>query len=217
MLKADFHIHTASDPMEKISHSEEELIDLAASQGYEVLSITNHGAVTHTEALQDYARERNILLLPGVEMVIEGKHVLMINARPEHTSLRDFQDLEEAREESLLIIAPHPYFPQPQCLNGQFERHLALFDAVEFSHYYHPWINFNKKAVKLCRKRGIPLCGSSDTHMLRQFNTTWSLIDGDKDPLSVIQATRAGRVQVVTKPLSLLEMLIVGYGIMRIS
>lgn len=217
MLKADFHMHTASDPLENIGHSEEELIDLAASQGYEVLSITNHEAVTFTEALKDYAWERNILLLPGVEVAIEGKHVLLINARPEHISLRDFQDLEEAREESLLIIAPHPYYPQPQCLNGQFEMHQALFDAVEFSHYYHPWINFNKKAVRRCRSHGIPLCGSSDTHLLRQFNTTWSLVDADKNPLSVIQAIRAGRVEVVTQPLSLLEMFIVGFGIKRIS
>jgi predicted metal-dependent phosphoesterase TrpH len=217
MLKADFHIHTSSDPNECIDYSDEELIDLAASKGYEVLSITNHDEITFSEALEAYARERNILLLPGVEMMVEGKHIILVNARPEHTTIRDFHDLCDAREESLLVIAPHPFYPKSHCLNGKFQAHTELFDAVEFSHFYHPWINFNRKAVRICKEQQIPMLGSSDTHMLRQFDTTWSLVAAEKDPLSVVSAIRAGKVEVVTQPLSLLEMFIIGVRITHMS
>lgn len=210
MLKTDFHMHTDSDPYDKISYSNETLIELAADKGYDVLSITNHDVVTYNEELKAFALERGILLVPGVELSIEKKHVILINACPDHLSIRDFRDLKAAKEESLLIIAPHPFFPKAYCLNGQFERHQAIFDAVEFSHFYHPLINFNRKAVRICRDQGIPLIGSSDTHFLRQFNTTWTLVDADKDPLSIVRAVRAGKVEVVSRPLSLLEMAILG-------
>ncbi len=211
MLKADFHIHTDSDPNDSIQYSNHDLIDLAVSKGYDVISITNHNVITDNDDLQEYARERGILLIPGVELMVDEKHIILINARNKHLSIRDFKDLRESREEGLLVIAPHPFFPKPHCLNGQFERHQEVFDAVEFSHFYHPLINFNRKAVRICKEQNIPMVGSSDTHMLRQFNTTWTLIDAIKDPLSVVRAVRAGNVQIVTHPLSLLELTIIGF------
>jgi predicted metal-dependent phosphoesterase TrpH len=214
MLKADFHLHTDEDPRDKVKYSNEDIINLAASKGYDVLSITNHDVITCRDELREYAAERGILLLPGVEIIVQGKHVILINARREHLSIRDFGELKAAREEALLIVAPHPFFPVSYCLNGQFERHHEIFDAVEFSHFYHPLINYNRKAVSLCRKLGIPMVGSSDTHMLRQFNTTWSLVDAAKEPLAVIRAIRDGKVEVVTHPLSLRELAVVGYKIM---
>jgi predicted metal-dependent phosphoesterase TrpH len=213
MLKTDFHIHTDSDPRDSVDYSNEEIIDLAAEKNYQVLSITNHDVITYREELADYARQRGILLIPGVELMIEKKHVILVNAQSQHLSIRDFQDLSEAKEESLLIIAPHPFYPTSYCLNGKFEKHLEIFDAVEFSHFYHPLINFNRKAVWVCEEQGVPMVGSSDTHMLRQFNTTWTLIDADPDPFSVVHAVRAGKVEVVTQPLSLMELAIVGFKI----
>lgn len=217
MLKADFHIHTDSDPKDTVLYSNEEIIDLAAAKGYDVLSITNHDIITFNEELREYALHRGILLLPGVELDVEGKHVILVNARASHLSIRDFQDLRAAREDGLLIIAPHPFFPKHYCLNGQFERQREIFDAVEFSHFYHPLINYNRKAVRVCKAQNIPMIGSSDTHMIRQFNTTWTLIDAEKDPSSVIRAVRAGKAEVVTRPLSLLEMAIVGLKVLRIN
>jgi predicted metal-dependent phosphoesterase TrpH len=213
MLKADFHIHTDSDPSDRVDYSNEEIIDLAAEKEYQVLAITNHDVVTFNDELSEYALERGILLLPGVELMVENKHVILINARSEHQSIRDFQELKAAREESLLIIAPHPFFPKSYCLNGKFEQNMESFDAVEFSHFYHPLINYNKKALRICNENGIPMVGSSDTHMIRQFNTTWTLVDAEKDPLSVVRAVRDGKVEVVTHPLSLRELAIVGYKI----
>ncbi len=211
-LKCDFHIHTASDPRDVVRHTDREMIDLAAERGYEVLSITNHGLITFDESLREYAEGRGILLLPGVELPIEQKHVLLINARPEHQSIRDFKALRAAKDESLLIIAPHPFFPKSSCLNGRFMQNRDLFDAVEFSHFYHPLINFNRKAVRICRRHGIPLVGSSDTHMLRQFDTTSTRIRAEKNPRSVLRAIRAGQTEIVTKPLTLFEMVRIWYG-----
>jgi len=214
-LKCDFHLHTGSDPCDRIAYSEQEMIDLAGEKGYDVLSITNHGVVTFSEELLDYAGKRGILLIPGMELEVEEKHVLLINAGFEHQSIRNFQDLREAKEEGLLMIAPHPFFPKPFCLNGRFMQNRELFDAVEFSHFYHPLINYNRRAVRICRTYKIPLVGSSDTHILRQFDSTFTLIEAEKTASSVVEAVRAGRTEVVTKPLSLWRMFRIWYHFKR--
>ena len=41
-LKADFHIHTAEDPLDRVPYTAQELILKAADEGFEVLAITNH-------------------------------------------------------------------------------------------------------------------------------------------------------------------------------
>ncbi len=216
-LKCDFHLHTGSDLYDRISYSDREIIDLACHKGYDVLSITNHGVVTFSEELRDYAGERGILLIPGIELLVEGKHVLLINARAEHQSIRDFRDLREAKDEHLLIIAPHPFFPKTTCLNGRFMQNRTLFDAVEFSHFYHRLVNYNRKAERICRDYGIPLVGSSDTHMLRQFDRTSTIVDAERSISSIVQAVRAGRTEVVTKPLTLWQMVRIWYGFARLS
>ena len=60
MLKIDFHTHCNEDPEDRfIKHSPEELIDHAASIGFNALSITCHNKVVFSRSLQKYANLRN--------------------------------------------------------------------------------------------------------------------------------------------------------------
>ena len=81
-LKTELHTHTLDDPKDGrriVCHSAQQLIDKAEEQGFQVLSITNHNQLLFTSSLEEYARERGILLIPGVEATLEGKHVLLYN------------------------------------------------------------------------------------------------------------------------------------------
>ncbi|NQU08571.1 MAG: PHP domain-containing protein, partial [Candidatus Abyssubacteria bacterium] len=111
VLKVDFHVHTADDPEESILHTACELIDKAHYLGFDVISITNHGDISVSRFLRDYARERDIVLIPGVELNIRGKHVLVVNAHEGILKARTFDDLRRLRTPENLIVAPHPYFP----------------------------------------------------------------------------------------------------------
>ena len=85
-----------------------ELIDKAASFGYEVIAITNHDTVTFSKALADYALNKGVLLIPGIERKIKGKHVLIYDITQEEAdSIKDFSDLRKIKK---LKIAAHPYF-----------------------------------------------------------------------------------------------------------
>jgi predicted metal-dependent phosphoesterase TrpH len=200
-LKADLHLHTAEDPHDRVAYTAKELISKAAEEGFEVLSITNHQRLTFNRNLSAYARERGILLIPGMEISIRKRHVLLLNP-PQGKTFSDFSSLSALRRPDSLVIAPHPYFPNPRSLNGFLLKHLKLFDALEYCHFYSPRFNFNQRAIAVSESHGLPLVGNSDTHFLSQLGTTYSLIYAKKDPEAIFAAIRENNVEVITRPLS---------------
>ena len=204
-LKTDLHLHTAEDPLDRVRYTAKELISRAADKGFDVISITNHHQMTFNQDLLSYAQKKGILLIPGVEMTIQRRHVLVLNPPP-HKMCSDFYSLSKLRRPETLIIAPHPYFPGTYSLNGYLMKHLNLFDALEYCHFYSPLINFNQKAVELSRSFGFPLVGNSDAHFLSQLGTTYSLIYAEKNLEAIFAAIRQNKVKVATRPLKHLEM-----------
>jgi hypothetical protein len=210
-LKVDFHTHTADDPQDYISFSSTELIDRAQRLGFDALAITNHDVVTYSPALERFAGERGILLIPGAELTLSRKHVIVINPELKgYQKIKTLEDLAKIKNDRNLIIAPHPFYPGFKCLKSDLEAHLPSFDAVEFSFFYSRYINRNKKAVDLAREHHRPLVGSSDCHSIWQIGSTYTLVEAEKNISSIITAVKEGRVEIETAPLSLPAMVRVG-------
>jgi predicted metal-dependent phosphoesterase TrpH len=208
-LKADLHLHTREGDA-FIAYDARTLIERAAREGYRVLAITNHDRLTFDRRLADFAAERGVLLVPGTEATIEGCHVLLYNFDVSLSLLRTFADLRKYRTPEWLIVAPHPFFPASFSLGARLREEIDVFDAVEFSHFYTRRVDFNAPAVALSRAMGLPLVGSSDGHLARQFGSTHSVIESASDVTSVLAAIRKGRVRVVSRPLTLPALLGIG-------
>jgi predicted metal-dependent phosphoesterase TrpH len=203
LLKADFHIHTREDPHDFIRYTAVELLHEAARQGFQVLALTCHNKRIHTEELRRRAEDLGILLIPGVEAAIEGKHTLLLDMPYSRLRVRNFKHVRALKKDGGLVIAPHPFFPAPKCLNGKLRENLDVFDAIEFSHFYTRTLDFNRKAVAYARLMGLPLVGTSDCHRIGELGTTYSLIDAEAKTIpAVFDAIRAGRVRVITGPLT---------------
>jgi predicted metal-dependent phosphoesterase TrpH len=203
MLKVELHTHTSDDPADWIPHSAHALIDRAAELGYDALAITLHDRQFDFRSLAAYAAERDVVLIPGVEKTIEGRHVLLLNFPREAEDVESFDDLATLKQKFRgLVVAPHPFFPMPCCLIGKMNRHADLFDAVEFNAMYTWSLNFNRLAERWARRHGKPMVGNGDVHRLEQLGTTYSLVDAERNPASICEAIAAGRVRVVTRPLS---------------
>ena len=205
-LKVDFHIHTKEDPIDQISYSAYELIDNAFSKGYDALAITNHERLTYSTKLKSYAAERGIVLIPGVEATIGGKHVLLVNMPFDNGRFNSFDQIFKQKATNNLVIAPHPYFPGSICLNGQLESNPHLFDAIEYCHFYNHKINFNKKAVRFAQKYRLPVVGNSDAHVLNQLGLAYSLVEAEKEAEAIIQAIKAGRVKPISREMPLMRL-----------
>lgn len=220
MLKFDFHLHTLDDPVDHhVYHTVFELIDKAAGLGYGALAITLHNTQFESTQARDYAVDRGILLLPGIERDIQGCHVLLINYPKEITeAIHTFDDLRGAKsQEGLardgLVIAAHPFFPGGVSLMENLLIHRDVFDAVEVSGFFHRLWNPNRKGMEAARKLSLPLVGNSDTHTLEQFGTTWSEADCEATPAGIIQAIKDGKAQVKGRSLLAREMGLIAYKV----
>ncbi len=215
-LKCDLHIHTKEDPRHQLSYSAWDLIDRASDYGYHVISITNHNTVTYSSELAGYAAEKGILLIPGVEATVMGKHVLIYGVgdmRDRWNNLSLF-DLRRLRSVGTFIVAPHPYYPNYNCLGNVLDRFPYLFDAVEYSHLYTRNVNFNLRAQEFSKKHNKPILGLSDAHSLRQLDFTYSLINAKQDQESIFQAIRDNRFTIVSRPARIYTSGIVGFQLL---
>lgn len=212
-LKIQFHVHTGQDPVDRPFHTEKEMIDAAAQHQYDIVVITCHNKLVFSDELKNYAAQKGILLIPGIEKNIEKRHVLIMNALPETEKIHTFDDLTKYKKQNpdCLVIAPHPYYFTHFCLKEKFDQHHELFDAVEYSWYHTEHLNhWNKKAEEKAKKYNLPIIATSDNHILSYFDAQYSLIDAaEKTWPEIKKAILAKKIIPKRNPLDLFEFLIV--------
>ena len=204
MLKVELHAHTDEDRADLIAHTTRQLIDHAADLGYDALAVTLHDRYFDPEPHRADAARRGLVLLSGIERTIEGRHMLLINFPDAAARVATFADVRALKARcNGLVVAPHPFFPVPSALRGLLDQQISLIDAVEVNAMFTSWIDFNVRAVTWARAHGKPLVGNTDLHLLEQMGTTFSLVDADRTADSICDAIRAGRVEVIRRPVSL--------------
>lgn len=207
--KVQFHAHTKSDPEDCLFHSDKDLIDRAHSHDYDVLAITCHNKIAHTQELEEYAASKGILLIPGMEKTVEKNHVVILNAKKEAEQINTFNELRSYKiaNPDSLIFAAHPYHPFPLgllSLGKNLEKNIDLFDAIEFSSFHTHKFDFNKKAVAAAKKHNKPLLGTSDNHVLEFLNHTYSYVYAkEKSTNAIFDSIRNGKIEIVSKPMYL--------------
>ncbi len=202
-LKADLHVHAKEDVVDLVSYRAKDVIDRAAKRGYRVLSFTFHDQLFYPLTLQSYAKKRGILLIPGIEKTIEGKHVLLYNFFDEELrNINSFSDLRKLKQDHHLVIAPHVFYPGSTCLRDVFIEHEDLFDAIEYCSLHTRWYNPNKHAVASSHVLRKPLVATTDLHILRNFGRQYCVIDADLAIGAVISSIKQGRVKNKVRPMS---------------
>ncbi len=203
-LKAELHSHCSLDPLDYglCSHTPEDLISQAARLGYHVLAITCHNRDVWTRELSEYAAALGVTLIPGMEVSVEGRrHVLAYNFRTGPENLSSFRKIRERAREDTMVVAAHPYFPGRICMRDLLEENLDLFDAIEYSGFHVPGIDFNRRAGDLSRRFGKPLIGNGDVHLLWQLDRTFTWIYSRPEVVSILNAVKLGKARVETTSL----------------
>ena len=204
-LKAEMHAHCNLDPKDYgiSQYSPEQLIRVAAMQGYEILSITCHDVNIWSEKLSDYALSYGITLIPGMEVTAEKtRHILVYNTDKGPESLDTLDKIRKLSKEEALIVAPHPFFPGRTCLRGYLEKHPDLFDAVEFSGFLVRGLNFNRRAMTFAKRIRKPVLACGDIHHLWQLGKTYTWIYAEPEIQSIVDAIKQGQVRIEMTPLS---------------
>jgi predicted metal-dependent phosphoesterase TrpH len=208
-VKIDLHIHAKEDKEDEINYTSKQLIDKAVSLNFNALSLTFHNQFYYNKEISKYAERKGILLIPGVEMRIQGKDVLVYNiTKKEFNKIKTLNDLRNIKKNNrnIFVIAPHPYFMTSVCLGNELERNIDLFDAIEHSWFFTKSINRNKKALKIALKYNKPFIATSDCHYLSLFGKTYAILESKNNIKSIFQAIKDKKITNYIRPLSFISL-----------
>lgn len=84
-VRADLHIHSfgCSYDVKDDTLTPEQIIDLAIRENVRIISITDHNSIVNVKKAYDYAADKKILLIPGVELSTTEGHLLVYFETPE--------------------------------------------------------------------------------------------------------------------------------------
>ena len=207
--KAALHLHVKGDPVDNIKYTCQEAILRAKELGFKVIAITCHRKAVCTEADIKFGKENGVLVIPGIEAEIEGKELLIINVDQSIEDIKTFEDLRKykKRNPNIFTIAPHPFYFLPACIGNKIEKNADLIDSLEWSYFYSPLFNPNKRAANLAKKLNKPIIGTSDTHNLDHFDHTYAIIETDElNTQSVIEALKNNQVDLYTNSFSFIKL-----------
>ena len=218
MLKVDLHIHAQEDKADShIEYTARQLIDKAAAEQFDVLAFTFHHQFFWNSEIRSYAQRKKIMLIPGSEMIIEGKDVLVYNIHKEHLqTIKTFDDLREAKkkDKNIFVIAPHPYYPGSASLGEKLDQHNDVFDAIEFCWLHTSLLTFNTRAKKAAKNYNKPLIATSDSHYLEFFGNAYTLVHTKKaDAKEIFTAIKSGKYERHSPKIGLISAIRVGMRI----
>jgi len=212
-FKVDLHSHCQGDPVDPLKDSIREHLDAAVERGMDAIAITWHTKIFDQPEWIAYAAERGLLLIPGAEINLNGKHhTLVLNVQPGDiggaASVEELSDLRARKGEEILVIAPHPYYLMGSCLGGVIDRHPGLFDAVEWCHLHCKAvpgkINPNERARRWADKHGKPMVQTSDAHAARMVGRWYSTVEAEAcTTAGLFSAIRAGRIEFEPESITL--------------
>jgi predicted metal-dependent phosphoesterase TrpH len=213
--RVELHSHCQGDPVDSyLNHTIFEHIDQAKKVGLDAIAVTWHRkACVHPEA-QAYARERQVLLISGMEAEVERRHLVMLNVAendvPPETTWDEIRALRRRKPE-IFVLAPHPFYPHPSCLGSRLRGNADCIDAVEWCILHLDWlpggVNPNLRAARWAHQHGKTLLACSDAHSLQVIGRNASTVEADAlTPTAIFEAIRAGRVTFHRAGLALVPM-----------
>ena len=213
--RVELHSHCQGDPQDRyIAHTIFEHIDRAKKVGLDAIAITWHRRICCDPIATQYARERGILLISGMEAEINRGHLLVLNLAegdlPGRTSWDEVRALRR-RKPDVLVIAPHLFYLNHSCLGYQANPHVDCIDAVEWCMFDVAWlprrINPNLRAARWAAEHQKPLIACSDAHSLAAIGENASTIVADAlTPESLTTVIRSGHVTFQKRRLTVPQM-----------
>ncbi len=207
-MKADLHIHTnysfdgLSSPLE--------VVEAAIEKGLDCICITDHGEVEGALEARNYAKDKNILIIPGIEILSKSGDILGINVEkkiPDNLSAEE--TIREINKVGGLAVIPHPFdWPVENFVGGKKKILDSRVEAIEvFNSSVISW-SANKKALKFVKDNNFLFTAGSDAHRAEYIGRGYLETFEDFNSASeLIENIKKRRVEIKGRPLSFFEIL----------
>ncbi len=163
-MKADLHIHT-NFSYDGVS-SPKEVVTSAIEKGIDCICITDHNEIKGAVEAMKFVCDKNILRIPGIEILSTSGDVLGINVKkiiPDGLSAEE--TIKEIRKQGGIAAIPHLFNPVFLNFRGSEKFFLDIKpDAIEVFNAFG-FFNFSsKKAFDFSQKNNFCFTAGSDAH-----------------------------------------------------
>ncbi len=207
-IVTDLHMHTSWS--HDCSIDAGELVDYAESEGLGAIAVTDHNVFGGALEAADYARERELIVIPGEEVKTDNQgEVIGLFLRSEIPRGLSFADTIAAiREQDGIVYIPHPFdrlhaIPDPRTLH----RHLADIDVLEVYNARLLFEGYNDEALRFAKKYNLTMGAGSDAHVLQGVGTGALRMRKFGDPEEFLLSLRTAEVLRRPKSLAYLQSL----------
>lgn len=216
--RIDFHNHCQGDPVDALGYTALELIDAFHRAGVHAVAITPHGRVFQDPAAEAHARTRGMLLISGVEKMVSGRELVLLNVTPEDIPRRMDWDalraLRTRRGPDVFVLAPHPWYPRVTCAGPEMDAHADCIDGVEWCHLFGLGFDPNRRAAAWAEAHHKPFLTTSDAHALHGVARNTTEVEADAlTPRALFDALRARRLRASARPYSVADCAAFGFRV----
>ena len=192
-LKIDLHMHTHYSP--DATTTLKQVAQFAKKRGLDGVAITDHDTVQGALRL---ARQRRLLVIPGMEIETPKGHVLALNikkpiGKPLDTKLILSEVIGNIHEAGGTAVMAHPASMLKSGLGNKILSETDL-DAVEVvNSAAFPFFVSTYLSRRLAHQLKLPQTAGSDSHHPQEIGKAYTLVDSDSNVDDVIEAIRKGK------------------------
>lgn len=207
-MKADLHLHT-NFSFDAIS-SPKEVVNSAIEKGMDCICVTDHGEVNGAVEAMKFGFDKNILVIPGIEVLTKSGDVLGINVKkiiPDGLSIE--QTIEEIQKQGGIAVVPHPFnWPVGGFVGGRKKLLNLMIDAIEVFNSSMVFNFLNKRASTFSKIHNFSFTAGSDAHRADFIGRGYVEFSHDiRSEKDVLEAIKNKQVRVGGRALSLFEKL----------
>ena len=197
-MKCDFHIHThySFDG----SASPQDIVDVAIEKGINCLAITDHRELKGAVIAKEYAKDKSILIIPGIEINSRQGDILGLNLKeviPDKLSARE--TVKRIKGQGGTVIISHPFGFMCSFNKKMLKDMLLEIDGVEVLNN-SLFRGNNKKALEFAQKHNLAFTAGSDSHSLNSVGKAYLEIPGeDLSVEEVLEAVKEKKGEVMGK------------------
>jgi predicted metal-dependent phosphoesterase TrpH len=198
----DLHMHTSWSHDCAVDVSE--LLEHAESIGLDAIAITDHNVFGGAREAVEFARGRQLVVIPGQEVKTDGEgEIIGLFLSEEIERGMSFADTIGAiRAQGGLVYLPHPFdrmhaIPRPATV----QHHLDDIDVFEVYNARLLFEAYNDEALRFARKYNLTMGAGSDAHVLQGVGTGALRMRAFDGPEEFLLSLRSA--QVLRRPRSL--------------
>ncbi len=165
-MKVDLHLHTTfSDGLS----SPEEMVDSAIERGIKIICITDHNEIEGARRAIKYSFDKDILVVPGIEVSTKKGHILGINIKKKIKEwISPEAAVEEIKNQGGVAFLAHPFDWPMRNFRLSHKKIISLSNSKEVGlEVFNAGVIFgssNKIAADFAEKNNLIFSAGSDAH-----------------------------------------------------